>query len=188
VLVQCPAWPKCTVKDGETDGFFLLFVPEHVSKHYAIQLDSRHISLERFLHVAELEIGVGVEDLVAGHALSDHSDDRRDRDPQAADARDAVHLVRANGDAREGHEQRVPRPAHRSTDGDNFGVRVAVSADSGTVLVNSGPGGGSNGLGVEWVFTGSLAGSGGTGGTGGPAAPGAPGTRAGRAEQAGPGP
>jgi hypothetical protein len=53
VLVQCRAWPKCTVKDGETDGFFLLFVPEHVSKHYAIQLDSRHISLAHFLEIAK---------------------------------------------------------------------------------------------------------------------------------------
>jgi hypothetical protein len=53
VLVQCPAWPKCTVKDGETDGSFLLFVPEHVSKHYAIQLDGRHISLAHFLEIAK---------------------------------------------------------------------------------------------------------------------------------------
>jgi hypothetical protein len=53
VLVQCRAWPKCTVKDGETDGFFLLFVPEHVSKYYAIQLDSRHISLAHFLKIAK---------------------------------------------------------------------------------------------------------------------------------------
>lgn len=53
VLVQCPAWPKCTVKDGETDGSFLLFVPEHVSKHYAIQLDGRHISLAHFPEIAK---------------------------------------------------------------------------------------------------------------------------------------
>jgi hypothetical protein len=53
VNVQCSAWPKCTVKDGETDGFFLLFVPEHVSAHYAIQLDSRHISLAHFLEIAK---------------------------------------------------------------------------------------------------------------------------------------
>jgi hypothetical protein len=52
VLVQCPAWPKCTAKDGETDGFFLIFVPEHVSKHYAIQLGSKHISQAHFLEIA----------------------------------------------------------------------------------------------------------------------------------------
>ena len=53
VLVQCAAWPKCTIKDGETNGSFLLFVPEHVSKHYAIQLDSRHIPLAHFLEIAK---------------------------------------------------------------------------------------------------------------------------------------
>jgi hypothetical protein len=53
VLVQCPAWPKCTVKDGETDGVLLLFVPERAGKHYAIQLDSRHISLAHFLEIAK---------------------------------------------------------------------------------------------------------------------------------------
>jgi len=53
VNVQCQAWPKCTVKDGETDGYFLIFVPEHVSTHYAIQLDSRHISLAHFLEIAK---------------------------------------------------------------------------------------------------------------------------------------
>ena len=52
VLVQCPGWPKCTAKDGETDGFFLMFVPEQVSKHYAIQLESKHISLAHFLEIA----------------------------------------------------------------------------------------------------------------------------------------
>jgi hypothetical protein len=53
VLVQCSAWPKCTVKDGEMNGEFLLFVPEHVSKQYAIQLESRHISLAHFLEIAK---------------------------------------------------------------------------------------------------------------------------------------
>jgi hypothetical protein len=52
VLVQCAAWPKCTVKDGETNGSLLLFVPERAGKHYAIQLDSRHIPLARFLEIA----------------------------------------------------------------------------------------------------------------------------------------
>jgi hypothetical protein len=53
VLVQCAASPKCTLKDGETNGEFLLFVPEHVGKHYAIQLDSRHIALAHFLEIAK---------------------------------------------------------------------------------------------------------------------------------------
>jgi hypothetical protein len=52
VGVQCATWPKCTIKDGETKGEFLLFVPERGAKHYAIQLDSSHISLRDFLKVA----------------------------------------------------------------------------------------------------------------------------------------
>ncbi len=66
--------------------------------------------MERFLHIAELEVRIGVKDLVGRHPLGDHPDDRRDRDPQASDTRDAVHLVSANGDPRESHEQRVPAP------------------------------------------------------------------------------
>jgi hypothetical protein len=50
VLVQCPSWPRCGVKNGSTNGFFLIFVPE--SRHYAIQLTSRHISLSHFLEIA----------------------------------------------------------------------------------------------------------------------------------------
>lgn len=52
VLVQCAAFPKCTIKDGETKGEFLLFVPERGTPHYAIQLDSAHVSLSDFLKVA----------------------------------------------------------------------------------------------------------------------------------------
>ena len=52
VLVQCAAWPKCTTKDGETKGEFLLFVPESGAKHYTIQLQSMHVSLSDFLKVA----------------------------------------------------------------------------------------------------------------------------------------
>jgi len=52
VLVQCPTWPKCTIKDGETKGEFLLFLPERGAKHYTIQLDSAHVSLSDFLKVA----------------------------------------------------------------------------------------------------------------------------------------
>jgi hypothetical protein len=52
VLVQCATLPKCTTKDGETNGVFLLFVPEHAGPHYAIQLQSSHVSLSDFLKVA----------------------------------------------------------------------------------------------------------------------------------------
>jgi hypothetical protein len=52
VLVQCATWPKCTIKDGETKGEFLLFVPERGAKHYSIQLQSMHVSLSDFLKVA----------------------------------------------------------------------------------------------------------------------------------------
>jgi hypothetical protein len=52
VLAQCPTWPRCGIKNGSTNGEFLLFVPEHVSKHYTIQLDSRHVRLARFLKIA----------------------------------------------------------------------------------------------------------------------------------------
>jgi hypothetical protein len=52
VFVQCATWPKCTIKDGETTGRFLLFVPERGANHYAIQLDSAHVSLSDFLQVA----------------------------------------------------------------------------------------------------------------------------------------
>jgi hypothetical protein len=52
VLVQCGTVPKCTVKDGVRNGF-LLFVPERTPKHYFIQLQSKHMSLTRFLKVAK---------------------------------------------------------------------------------------------------------------------------------------
>jgi hypothetical protein len=52
VLVQCATWPRCGIKNGSTNGTFLLFVPEHVSRHYTIQLDSRHLRLARFLEIA----------------------------------------------------------------------------------------------------------------------------------------
>jgi hypothetical protein len=53
VLVQCPTWPRCAIKNGSTNGFFLLFVPKHVSGRYGIQLESRHISLAHFLEIAK---------------------------------------------------------------------------------------------------------------------------------------
>jgi hypothetical protein len=52
VLVQCPHIPHCTVHDGETDGFFIMFVPESGAKHYVIQLGSSHVSLHDLIRVA----------------------------------------------------------------------------------------------------------------------------------------
>jgi len=78
--------------------------------------DSLGCVVKRFLHVGELKVRIGAEDLVGGHALGDHADNGRDGDPQGTDARDAVHLVSANGDAREVHRQRVPRPVADTAD------------------------------------------------------------------------
>jgi hypothetical protein len=62
--------------------------------------------VERFLHVAELEVRARVEDLVSSHVLGDHPDNCRDRDPQITDTRDGVHLICANRERCEGHDQR----------------------------------------------------------------------------------
>src|SRR5579862_111155 len=79
VLVQCPAWPKCTLRDGETDGFFLLFVPEHVSRHYAIQLESKHISLAHFLKIARsfVRVRTGAGGPAPAHLANFLSPDRK---------------------------------------------------------------------------------------------------------------
>ncbi len=52
VLVQCRHLPHCTVHDGETDGVFIMFVPESGAKHYVIQLGSSHVSLRDLIRVA----------------------------------------------------------------------------------------------------------------------------------------
>jgi hypothetical protein len=52
VLVQCRHLPHCTVHDGETDGFFIIFVPEKGAKQYVIQLGSSHLSLRNLERVA----------------------------------------------------------------------------------------------------------------------------------------
>jgi hypothetical protein len=52
VLVQCPKLPHCTVHDGETDGVFIMFVPESGAPHYVIQLQSSHVSLHGFTRIA----------------------------------------------------------------------------------------------------------------------------------------
>ncbi len=52
VLVQCRHLPHCTVHDGETDGVFIMFVPESGARHYVIQLQSAHVSLRNLVRVA----------------------------------------------------------------------------------------------------------------------------------------
>lgn len=52
VLVQCPHLPHCTVHDGETDGVFIMFVPERGAPHYVIQLQSSHVSLRDVERIA----------------------------------------------------------------------------------------------------------------------------------------
>lgn len=53
VLVQCRHLPHCTVHDGETDGVFIMFVPESGAKHYVIQLGSSHMALRNLVKVAK---------------------------------------------------------------------------------------------------------------------------------------
>lgn len=53
VLVQCPAWPRCTRNDGQTNGIFLIFVPERAPAHYVIQLQSTHVGFSDFVKIAE---------------------------------------------------------------------------------------------------------------------------------------
>jgi hypothetical protein len=52
IEVQCRHLPHCTVHDGETDGVFIMFVPERGAKHYVIQLGSSHVSLHNLIRVA----------------------------------------------------------------------------------------------------------------------------------------
>jgi hypothetical protein len=52
VLVQCRHIPHCTVHDGETDGVYIMFVPEKGAKQYVIQLGSSHLSLANLEKVA----------------------------------------------------------------------------------------------------------------------------------------
>jgi hypothetical protein len=52
VLVQCGHIPHCTVHDGETDGVFIIFVPESGARHYVIQLNSSHVMLRDLVRVA----------------------------------------------------------------------------------------------------------------------------------------
>jgi hypothetical protein len=52
VLVQCRHLPHCTAHDGETDGVFIMFVPEKGARQYVIQLESSHLSLRNLEKVA----------------------------------------------------------------------------------------------------------------------------------------
>jgi len=59
--------------------------------------------MKRLLDVPALEIGVGLENLGAAHPVRDHVDDRRHRNPEAADTRNAAHLLRSHRDPRKRH-------------------------------------------------------------------------------------
>jgi hypothetical protein len=52
IEVQCRHLPHCTIHDGETDGVFIMFVPESGAKHYVIQLGSSHLALSKLIRVA----------------------------------------------------------------------------------------------------------------------------------------
>jgi hypothetical protein len=52
ILVQCPHLPHCTAHDGQTDGVFIMFVPERGPSHFSIQLESSHVALHGLLRIA----------------------------------------------------------------------------------------------------------------------------------------
>ena len=52
VQVQCRHLPHCTAHDGQTDGVFIMFVPERGANHYSIQLESSHVALHGLLRIA----------------------------------------------------------------------------------------------------------------------------------------
>jgi hypothetical protein len=58
---------------------------------------------ERFANVASVEIRIERENVLRRLAFSDESDDRRDRDPKAAQAGDASHLARIGRNSLEVH-------------------------------------------------------------------------------------
>jgi hypothetical protein len=60
VLVQCGHIPHCTVHDGETDGVFIMFVPESGAKDYVIQLGSSHVTLRNLVRIARSFVRVTV--------------------------------------------------------------------------------------------------------------------------------
>ena len=72
VLVQCRHLPHCTVHDGETDGFFIIFVPESGAKDYVIQLGSSHVSLRNLIRVAKSFVRVAAPHKPATAAATVH--------------------------------------------------------------------------------------------------------------------
>jgi hypothetical protein len=63
--------------------------------------------LEGLADVLSLKIWIGVEDLLMRHPVGDHADDRRDGNPQTADARDSIQLLAPDCDAGESHALRL---------------------------------------------------------------------------------
>jgi hypothetical protein len=70
VLVQCRHIPHCTVHDGETDGVFIIFVPEKGAKQYVIQLGSSHLSLQNLEKVARSFVRVKASDSAAARSAA----------------------------------------------------------------------------------------------------------------------
>jgi hypothetical protein len=58
---------------------------------------------ERFAHIFEVEVRERIEDLGRAHPVCEHADDRRDRDPEPADARHSIHLACIDSDSAECH-------------------------------------------------------------------------------------
>src|SRR5271166_893688 len=55
------------------------------------------------IDVLELKVGIRFENLLASHAVGDHTDDRRDRNTQTPDTRHSAHLLRVDCDPIELH-------------------------------------------------------------------------------------
>ncbi len=72
ILVQCGHIPHCTVHDGETDGVFIMFVPESGAKHYVIQLGSSHVTLRNLVRVARSFVRVTAPHKAATAAAAAH--------------------------------------------------------------------------------------------------------------------
>jgi len=70
VEVQCPRLPHCTAHDGQTDGVFIIFVPERGAKHYAIQLESSHVALHGLLRIAHSFVRVTADHSAAARAAA----------------------------------------------------------------------------------------------------------------------
>ena len=71
--------------------------------------------LERLSDVLSLKVRVGIENRGIGHAIGDHPDHGRNRDPKRTNARHAAHLVSIDGDTKIRHAalQKVRRKRTR---------------------------------------------------------------------------